>query len=156
MRGGVPVHLDATTCQEQDQAMPVFGDVFERCACWRFGRELRFCMTQPDFEGRGHWRRFLLSHRQTFLTKLPTDLAFDPVEARDLLRALLGDGCHIVMGRMTVVHCTAVVHLETMREMHTVALALFQKSLLRNAAAFAHHPGRVLAGLDSGYAVEPA
>jgi hypothetical protein len=39
-RGGVAVHVDAAISQEQDQAIPIFGDVFECRACWGFGRDL--------------------------------------------------------------------------------------------------------------------
>jgi hypothetical protein len=52
MRGGIAVHLDATVGQEQDQAIPLFGDVFERCACWGFSGDLCSGVIQPDFESR--------------------------------------------------------------------------------------------------------
>jgi hypothetical protein len=48
---GVAVHLDATVCQEQDQPIPVFGDIFERVTSWRFARYLCAGMVQPCFEG---------------------------------------------------------------------------------------------------------
>ena len=34
---GVAVHLDATIAKKEAQPIPVFGDVFEGFACWRFG-----------------------------------------------------------------------------------------------------------------------
>jgi hypothetical protein len=46
------------------------------------------------------WRLFLLPHRQTFLSKLSSDLSFDPLEGSDLLEAFLGARGHIVMGQL--------------------------------------------------------
>lgn len=34
---GIAVHLDAAIAEEQDQPVPIFGDVFEGFACWGFG-----------------------------------------------------------------------------------------------------------------------
>ena len=42
---GVAVHVDAAISQEQDQAILIFGDVFE-CACWGLGRDLCAVMAQ--------------------------------------------------------------------------------------------------------------
>jgi hypothetical protein len=47
----VAVHLDAAIGQEQDQPIPIFGDVFECRACWGLGRDLCAGMAQPCFEG---------------------------------------------------------------------------------------------------------
>lgn len=38
---GVAVHLDPAISQEQDQAVPVFGDVLQGFTRWGFGRDLR-------------------------------------------------------------------------------------------------------------------
>lgn len=51
IRGGIVVHLDAAVDQKEDQAIPVFGDVFERRACWGFSRDLCSCVIKSDFEG---------------------------------------------------------------------------------------------------------
>ena len=42
---GVAFHVDAAISQEQDQAILIFGDVFE-CACWGLGRDLCAGMAQ--------------------------------------------------------------------------------------------------------------
>ena len=84
---GITVHFDATVGQEQDQAIPVFGHVFESEACRGFDRDLCSCVIQSDFEGRYLWRRFLLSRRQTFLSRCSAHLCLDPIEGSDLLEA---------------------------------------------------------------------
>ncbi|MFT6105735.1 MAG: hypothetical protein ACJA1E_002169 [Paracoccaceae bacterium] len=37
---GIFVHLDVIVNEKQNQAIPVFGNVFECCACWGPGRHL--------------------------------------------------------------------------------------------------------------------
>lgn len=63
----VAVHLDAAICQEQDQPIPVFGDIFERVTRWRFARYLCAGMVQPCFEGCDLGRAFGLAQRQSIL-----------------------------------------------------------------------------------------
>ena len=46
---GRAVHIDAAIGQAQDQPVPVFGDVFEGCACWGLGRHLRASVIQSGF-----------------------------------------------------------------------------------------------------------
>jgi len=64
----VAVHLDAAIAEEQDQPVPVFGDVFERVTRWGFGRDLCTGVIQPCFEGRNLRRAFGLAQRQSILS----------------------------------------------------------------------------------------
>jgi hypothetical protein len=42
---GITVHFDAVVGQVQNQAIPVFGHVFEGAACRGFGRDLSSCVS---------------------------------------------------------------------------------------------------------------
>ena len=64
---GVAVHFDASISEEQDQAIPVFGDVFEGSSGWRFGGDLAACLIQPCFKGIDLGCRLLLPDGQAFL-----------------------------------------------------------------------------------------
>lgn len=47
---GVVVEFDATILEEQDQPVPVFGDVFQGLSCWRFGRDACAVLGEPELE----------------------------------------------------------------------------------------------------------
>jgi hypothetical protein len=99
-RGGVAVHVDAAISQEQDQAIPIFGDVFECRACWGLGRDLCAGMAQPCFEGFDFGCAFGLAQRQSTLGRCAAGLLFDPVKSCDLFEALFRDRRYVVMGRL--------------------------------------------------------
>ena len=97
---GIAVHFDATVCPEQDQPIPVFGDIFEGVTRWRFARYLCAGMVQPCFEGGNLGRAFGLAQRQSILGRCPAGLFLDPVKGCDLFKAFFRDRGHVVMGQI--------------------------------------------------------
>ena len=48
---GVGIQFDAAVVEEQDQPVPVFGDVFQGFSGWRFCRDTGAVLGEPEFEG---------------------------------------------------------------------------------------------------------
>jgi hypothetical protein len=82
---GVAVHLDAAIGQEQDQPIPVFGDIFERVTSWGFGGDLCAGMVQPCFEGCDLGCAFGLAQRQSIPGRCAAGLLLDPVRVSYVL-----------------------------------------------------------------------
>lgn len=80
----IVVHLDATIGQEQVQAIPVFGDVFQGSAERGFGRDASAVLMQPYFECSQFRRGAFFAGGQSCLRVLTTDILFNTVEGRNL------------------------------------------------------------------------
>ena len=48
---GVVIEFDTTVTEEQDQPIPVFGNVFQGLSGWGFGRDAGAALGEPKFEG---------------------------------------------------------------------------------------------------------
>lgn len=93
----VAVHLDAAIIKEQDQAAPIFGDVFEGLSRGGFSGYLRAGIIKPGFKGCYLWRAFGLTQYKSIFGRFATRLRFDPIKGCYLFETFLGDGCHVVM-----------------------------------------------------------
>lgn len=86
---GVVIHLDTAIFEEQDKPVPIAGNVFQRAACRRFGRDLLAGIIKPDLESLYEGFAFFLTSPQTRVSCLPAYLLFNPVEFGNLLEPLL-------------------------------------------------------------------
>jgi len=83
----------ATIGEEQVQAIPVFGNVFQGLAGWGFGRDLRLVLGWAYFICFQLWLCAFNASGKARIGGLVFDLGFDPVESGDLFQAFLHKAC---------------------------------------------------------------
>ena len=91
---GIVVELDTTIADEQAQAVPVFGDVFQGFPGWGLSRDAGAALGEPNFKGIDDGFRAFLPRGAVLVGAQAAQVFFDAIERLDLYQAFLRDwGC---------------------------------------------------------------